>query len=344
MAIVPDPPSAQIGEHQLKNWKLVSCVRQLLAQQLEGQPQPTSDPRRRLAAADYFCLILFGLFNPVVRSLRGLSRASRLPRVQEEVCRSPVSLGSFSEAQHVFDPQVLQRVLQQVAAKAAATFGQNEALARALPELVAHDSTLIKALPRMAWAVWMDKDNPGIRLHVDFEVFRQIPQDVAIEPAGRCERKVWKPRLQAGRFYEGDRYFGHDYNLMRLISRRSSWFVFRLQSNTDLEPGYTPVVGWLGAWSRRSHTHRSRCAGKNSTLLPREGPLTPLGSSVPSPCVAVESVQSACLSAAAGLLGDSRGRTGNKCGGLQPFGETSLVRRNAVDYRPRSRPSRLAGG
>jgi hypothetical protein len=266
VAIVPDPPSAQIGEHQLKNWKLVTCVRQLLAQQLEGQPQPTSDPRRRLAAADYFCLILFGLFNPVVRSLRGLSRASRLPRVQEEVCRSPVSLGSFSEAQHVFDPQVLQRVLQQVAAKAAATFGQNEALARALPELVAHDSTLIKALPRMAWAVWMDKDNPGIRLHVDFEVFRQIPQDVAIEPAGRCERKVWKPRLQAGRFYVGDRYFGHDYNLMRLISRRSSWFVFRLQSNTYLEP----VRG-----SQRPLSPADRAAGVVADSLVRVGKENP---------------------------------------------------------------------
>jgi hypothetical protein len=187
-----------------------------------------------LAAEDYFSLILFGLFNPVVRTMRGLSRASRLPRVQRQVCNSAVSLGSFSEAQHAFGPEVLQQVLRQIAAQAAARFGQDEALALALPELVAHDSTLIKALPRMAWAVWMDRDNPGIRLHVDFEVFRQIPEDVAIEPAGRCERKVWKPRLKAGRFYVGDRYFGHDYNLMRLIGRRGSWFVFRLQSNTYL--------------------------------------------------------------------------------------------------------------
>ena len=233
--MVRDQLSPQEAELQLSNWKVVAVVRKLLLRELRLQPGLGSDPRRRLAAEDYFSLILFGLFNPVVRTLRGLSRASKLARVQREVCTSAVSLGSFSEAQHAFGPQVLQRVLQKIAAQAAASFGQGEPLARAIPELVAHDSTLIKALPRMAWAVWMDQDNPGIRVHVDFEVFRQFPEDVAIEPAGRCERKVWKPRLRARRFYVGDRYFGHDYNLMRLIGRRGSWFVFRLQTNTYLQ-------------------------------------------------------------------------------------------------------------
>jgi len=262
-----DPLDVQSAELQLKNWKLVATVRQLLVRQLERQPTLSgSKPNRRLAAADYFSLILFGLFNPVVRTMRGLTRASQLPRVREEVCGLSVSLGSFSEAQHVFEPQVLQRVLQQVAGKAAATFGQDEPLARALPALLAHDSTLIKALPRMAWAVWMDKENPGIRIHVDFEVFRQIPEDVAIEPAGLCERKVWKPRLQANRFYVGDRYFGHDYNLMRLIGRRGSWFVFRLQTNTYIEalPG-----------TDRQLSQADRAAGVVSDRLVRVGKRNP---------------------------------------------------------------------
>lgn len=227
---------AKVQDLQLRSWKLVEVVRDLLVDELERQPLGSADPRRLLAAVGYFCLILFGLFNPVVRTLRGLSRASRLPRVQRRVCGAAVSLGSLSEAQHAFDPATLQRVLQRVAAKASVTFGRDEPLAQALPELVAHDSTIIKALPRMAWAFWMDGQNPGVRVHVDFEVFRQIPQDVAIEPAGRCERKVWKPRLRENRFYVADRYFGHDYNLMRLIGLRGSWFVFRLQSNTHLQP------------------------------------------------------------------------------------------------------------
>jgi len=255
-------PTGARANLQLGNWRLVTAFRDLLAKELTRRPQVAADPARRLAAEEYFSLILFGLFNPVVRTLRGLCRASQLPRVQQEVCGGPVSLGSLSEAQHAFNPEVLRGVLQKAAAQAAVSFGQEGPLARALPQLLAHDSTLIKALPRMAWAVWMDKDNPGVRVHVDFEVFRQIPEDVAIEPAGRCERKVWKPRLQAHRCYVGDRYFGHDYNLMRLIERRHSWFVFRLQSNSYLEP----VPG-----SARALSPADRAAGVVSDSLVRVG-------------------------------------------------------------------------
>jgi hypothetical protein len=46
-----------------------------------------------------------GLLNPVVDSMRGLCAASKLGRVQQEICSRPVSLGSFSEAQAVFDPR-----------------------------------------------------------------------------------------------------------------------------------------------------------------------------------------------------------------------------------------------
>ena len=69
-----------------------------------GPQEPTgtfADPRRTLGRDDYLSLLLFGLFNPVVDSMRGLCAASKLRRVQEEVCTHPVSLGSFSEAQRV---------------------------------------------------------------------------------------------------------------------------------------------------------------------------------------------------------------------------------------------------
>ena len=52
-----------------------------------------SDPRRQLGQGDYLSLLLFGLFNPVVESMRGLCAASGLRRVQKEVCGQPVSLG-----------------------------------------------------------------------------------------------------------------------------------------------------------------------------------------------------------------------------------------------------------
>ena len=60
--------------------------------------------------ADYLSLFLLGLLNPVVRTMRGLCAASHLERVQAAVCSRPVSLGSFSEAQAVVDPELLAAV------------------------------------------------------------------------------------------------------------------------------------------------------------------------------------------------------------------------------------------
>ena len=81
------------------------------------EPHTFSDPRRTLGQKDYLSLLLFGLFNPVVDSMRGLCAASRLQRVQQEICSAKVSLGSFSEAQAVVDPALLQRVFAELAAE-----------------------------------------------------------------------------------------------------------------------------------------------------------------------------------------------------------------------------------
>ena len=222
-----------ISAGQLGHYRVVESFQALLRRHLSDRPLTATekDPRRSLAIDDYFSLMLFGLFNPLVRSLRGLSQASHLRVVQQRVCSRPVSLGSFSEAQHHFGPEVLIRALQDCAGQVQRQFAQHSELARHLSSLHAHDSTLIRALPRMTWALWMDERNRGVRVHLDFEVFRQVPDDVAIAPAAACERKVWKPRLRGGTCYVGDRYFGHDYNLARLVRRRGSHFVFRLHHN-----------------------------------------------------------------------------------------------------------------
>ncbi len=48
--------------------------------------------------------------------MRGLCAASSLPGVQSEVCSRPLSLGSFSEAQALVDPQLLGCVFADLAA------------------------------------------------------------------------------------------------------------------------------------------------------------------------------------------------------------------------------------
>jgi hypothetical protein len=110
------------------------------------------DGRRTLAAADYFSLHLFNLLNPIVSSRRGLCVASRF-RNMRQVCQRPVSPGSFSEAQHLFEPELLGDIIRELAARARGTvrFG-DERVRQAVATLTLVDGTVLRAVNRMAWA------------------------------------------------------------------------------------------------------------------------------------------------------------------------------------------------
>jgi hypothetical protein len=60
---------------------------------------------RTLHFDQYCMLVLLFLFNPVVRSLRAIERASELRKVQRKLGCQRASLGSLSEAVDVFEPE-----------------------------------------------------------------------------------------------------------------------------------------------------------------------------------------------------------------------------------------------
>lgn len=95
-----------LTEKDLKRWRLLERFQEAWAAEMarRGEVLGTwEDPRRQLQWGQYLSLFLFGLFNLVVKTMRGLCAASDLSRVQREVCDRLVSLGSFSEAQAVVD-------------------------------------------------------------------------------------------------------------------------------------------------------------------------------------------------------------------------------------------------
>ena len=112
---------------------------------------------RRLFYDQYACLILLYFFNPIINSLRGIQQASTLDKVQRLVGCNRVSRGSLSEASRVFDPELLQAIIGDLAAQAVPLVKGKEA--KALRGLTAVDGSLLPALPKMAWALWKDEQH-----------------------------------------------------------------------------------------------------------------------------------------------------------------------------------------
>jgi hypothetical protein len=225
-----------IDERQLHHWKLLDAFQQRLEPVLAKRNQiPTElDPRRRLQPGGYLSMMLFALLNPVIKSTRALCAASRLQRMQEEVCGGPVSLGSFSAMQAVCEPELLAGLLRELSAEALPVFGDERVRAQ-VRDLTANDGTLLPALPRMAWALWQDERNRAGKLHLEFSVWRQVPSEFTVTPGNASERAAWEAKLKPGSFYVNDRHFSHDYKLIRRVLQARASFVLRLFNNTVLE-------------------------------------------------------------------------------------------------------------
>jgi hypothetical protein len=191
-----------------------------------------TDPKRKLTASSYLGLFLFGLFNPVVDTMRGLCQASRLERVQEEICGRKVSLGSFSDMQHVLNPELLREVFQQVLKRYPVNPKTDPRLVHL--NLVAQDGSLWSALPRMAWAEYgagRAGEAKGVRLHLRFHLTEDRPVDARVTHGKVCERKMLRQMCVAGQTNVGDRYYGEDYQLFGEMDRAGARFVLRIKED-----------------------------------------------------------------------------------------------------------------
>lgn len=231
--------AAALTEKDLSRWRLVEAFQQRLAKAAAtGTPLPPtwSDPQRLLQMADYLSLFLLGLLNPVVRTMRGLCRASHLERVQEDACHRPVSLGSFSEAQHLLNPELLEKVFVDLAAQVSAPSGPPSPLAQR--RWLARDGTLWRALPRMHWALYgggkAGYANRAVRLHLSLHLLDDKPVQGQVRPGKDCERAVWQEDWQTGDAFVGDRYFGENYRLLGQLEDKRCAYVLRLRDQATI--------------------------------------------------------------------------------------------------------------
>lgn len=228
----------QITEKDLSQWKLMDSFMEVLEPTLRSKRlhQSFEGPDRILRASSYLSLFLFGLFNPVVQTMRGVCAISGLKKVQEFTRAPKVSLGSFSETQHLLDPDLLKDVFGKLVERISADNQRDPHLAHL--ELIAHDGSLWRALPRMDWAeygVGRDGAAKGVRMHLRLNVLKDSPCDVKIGVGKSSETQALREMLKEGQTTVGDRLYGKDYQLFEDIHLAKGFFVFRISEKAVVE-------------------------------------------------------------------------------------------------------------
>lgn len=202
---------------------------------LEHLHTQKAHPNRSLFFDQYTALMLLCYFNPVVRGLRQLQQLTDLEKVRKDLGVSHASLGSLSEASHVFNPKLLGGIFSNLAQQASA---QNAPLRPAgVPEdlaLIAVDGTLLDALSRMLWALWLEKYENAVKVHVHFDVLRGVPTYIDLTPGNGDEKRSLELHLEDKRLYIVDRGY-RDYKLFDEIIAHNSSFVGRLSCNAKIE-------------------------------------------------------------------------------------------------------------
>ena len=225
MAAIPRTP---IREKDLKGLKYFKFLGSLLERLHDDATRRDRAGNRCLFYDQYACLLLLFFFNPIVKSLRAIQQASTLDKVQRLVGCSRVSRGSLSEASRVFDPELLHSLIGDLAAQALPIVHGKEA--EALRGLTAVDGSLLPALPKMAWALWLDPQHHAAKMHVHFDVLKGVPVEATVTTGNDSETAQLRATLQAQRLYVIDRGYA-EYQLFQDIVDAKSHFIGRIRDN-----------------------------------------------------------------------------------------------------------------
>lgn len=223
---------------QLNGFKQLKRVASLLSAFHEAGCDRDKAANRELHFDDYVLLVLLYLFNPLIDSMRCLQKVSELPELQKRLGIKRFSLGSFSESCRVFEPALLQEVVEQLAKGLLPI--ERQALFKGLPgKLTLVDSTVIQTLCTVAEAMFLPledgRHSHAWRLHLQFDVDHHVPGAWEVtEPknTGKSDEKsVLRRKLSAGHTYVMDRWYAQ-FTLWNDIKAAGSSYVCRVRDNS----------------------------------------------------------------------------------------------------------------
>jgi hypothetical protein len=230
----------EVRQRDIQGLKYLDLLLPFLGQLHEVGCQRDKAGNRLLHFDEYCLLVLLFLFNPVVRSLRGLQQASQLKNVQKKLGCPRTSLGSLSEATDVFDPQRLEGLIEELLAQVPSTGNVGRGYVQ--QALLAVDGSVVKTLSSLAEAAYLrDKNGEahgGWRFHTHFDIDRRVPirMDVmgALNRGKTEEKQQLRSRLQPDHCYVMDRWFG-EFALWNEIVAQGSSYVCRIRDNSNLD-------------------------------------------------------------------------------------------------------------
>lgn len=230
----------EVTEDDVSGLKYFDKLAPLLARLHDDACQRDAAGNRTLHYDQYCMLVLLWLFNPIVNSLRGLQQASELEKVRKRLGSPRISLGSFSEAASVFDPDRLKGIIAELGGQLQ-PLGRDPRLRDVPGTLTAVDGSLLSALAKMMQASCLKRETgSGLikwRLHTHFEVDRYVPTRIDVTPDGggeHDERSVLERTILPDHTYVLDRGYAKFALFNKIVAARSS-YVCRLRDNSAYE-------------------------------------------------------------------------------------------------------------
>lgn len=236
-----EPAKKQVTIEQLRGFKQLQRVATLLSSLHKVGCDRDKAHNRELFFDDYVLLILLYLFNPMIDSMRRLQQAADLPEVRQRLGIKRFSLGSFSESCRVFEPALLQQVVEQLW-RDLKPIDRHELLRQLPGKLTLVDSTVIDTLCTITEAMYLPRGKRGggghrhaWRLHLQLDVDHHVPHAWEVtDPrnSGKSDEKsVLRRNLAAGHTYVMDRWYAQ-FTLWNDIKAASSSYVCRVRDNS----------------------------------------------------------------------------------------------------------------
>lgn len=185
---------------------------------------------------------LLAFFNPALKSLRNIEDVFQDRRVRKRLGTPRVPKSTLSDAQRIFDPQLLLPLMGDLKARVKIQ-PHDPRLDKLTGELLAVDGSFFTVAPRIAWAVYNKSNTPGhhapshkgnVRADVHFDILRGVPTYATFSGGRVAEQDQLAASLESDKFYVLDRGF-QSYQLLGAIAAADSDFLVRVRGRSRFE-------------------------------------------------------------------------------------------------------------